>query len=108
MKTVLVLNNDQMGHGDLELGHKSLGILLRKSGAIDGLESIVFYNAGVKLLVEGSPHLAELSLVEENGVDLLACVTCLRHFDIEPVVGTVSDMDSIIAEMSRADKVITL
>jgi len=108
MKTVLVLNTDQMGPGDPELGHKILGVLLRKTGALGNLESIVLYNAGVKLLVDGSPHLGEFTLLEENGVDLLACVTCIRHYDLELAVGTVSNMDEIIAEMARAEKVITL
>ena len=108
MKTVIVLNTDQMGHGDPVLGHKILGTFLRKSRAIEGLEAIVFYNAGVKLLIDGSPHLGELSLLEENGIDLLACVTCIDHYGIEIAVGTVSNMDEIIAEMARAEKVITL
>ncbi len=108
MKTVIVLNTDQMGHGDPELGHKILGTFLRKSRAIQGLEAILLYNAGVKLLTADSPHLAEFTLVEEGGVDLLACVTCIDYYGIELAVGTVSDMDSIMQEMDRAQKVITL
>ena len=108
MKTVVVLNTDQMGHGDPVLGKKILGAFLRKSRSIKGLEAIVLYNDGVKLLTADSPHVADFTMVEENGVDLLACVTCIEHFGIELAVGTVSDMGSIMAEMDKADKVITL
>ena len=38
----------------------------------------------------------------------MPCGTCLAHYDIEPQVGEVSDMDSIVQELSRAAKVITL
>lgn len=108
MKTVLVLNTDQLGHGDPELGSKLLGILLRKTPAIESLDAVLLYNAGVKVLAPGSPHLPDLTLVEENGIDLLACVTCLEYYGIEPAVGTVSNMDDIIRAMDRAEKVITL
>ncbi len=31
MKTVYILNNEFMGHGDDELGHKLMGAFLKKS-----------------------------------------------------------------------------
>ena len=70
MRTVIVLNQDQMGHGDAELGQKILGTFLRKLPAIHEVTAIALYNSGVKLLAAGSPALAELSLLEENGVDV--------------------------------------
>lgn len=66
------------------------------------------WNSGVKLVGSESPVLAELKLLEERGVDLLPCGTCLAHYGITPLVGTVSDMDKIMAELGRAAKVITL
>ncbi|MEW6071491.1 MAG: DsrE family protein [Planctomycetota bacterium] len=108
MKTVVVLNTDQMGHGDPVLGQKILGTFLRRAASIPGLEAILFYNAGVKLLTAGSAHRSELTMLEESGIDLLACVTCIEHFGIELAAGTVSDMGSIMQEMGRAEKVITL
>jgi hypothetical protein len=108
MKTVLILNTDQLGHGDPALGQKLLGMLFRKTPAFHDLDAVLLYNAGVKVLAPDSPHLAELTLMEENGVDLFACVTCLSHYGIEAAVGTVSDMDTILREMDRAEKVITL
>ena len=108
MRTVIVLNQDQMGHGDAELGQKILGTFLRKLPSIHEVSAIALYNSGVKLLAAGSPALAELSLLEENGVDLLPCGTCVESYGIELAVGEVSSMDEIIKELDQAEKVITL
>ncbi len=108
METVVILNQDQMGHGDRALSQKILGTFLKKSISLTGLSAIVMWNSGVKLVGSESPVLAELKLLEERGVDLLPCGTCLAHYGITPLVGTVSDMDKIMAELGRAAKVITL
>ena len=107
-KTVVVLNQDQLGHGDSELGRKILGTFLRKCVALHGLETIVLYNGGVRLVAADSPVLAELSSLENNGVDLLPCGTCIEALGIEVSVGKVSNMDEIVAELANAEKVITM
>ncbi len=108
MKTVVVLNSDQMGHGDSDLGIKILGTFLTKSPVMRDLQAIVLYNSGVKLIVEGSPVLPQLHNLREAGVDLLPCGTCLIHFGLTPAIGQASDMNEIIRELDRAEKVITL
>jgi len=108
MDTIVVLNQDQMGHGDRALGQKVLGTFLRKSIALPEFRAILFYNAGAKLVAADSPVLAELRLLEERGVDLVPCGTCLAHYGVTPAVGKVADMDAIVREMGRAAKVITL
>ena len=108
MDTIVVLNKDQMGHGDRDLGQKVLGTFLKKSIALKDFTAIVFFNSGVKLVSEGSPVLAELQMLEERGVDVVPCGTCLNHYGVEPKVGEVSDMDTIVQELSRAAKVITI
>ncbi len=108
MNTVIVLNHDQMGHGDAELGQKILGTFLRKLPSLREVSAIALYNSGVKLLTEGSPVLAELTMLEENGVDLHPCGTCVEHYGVELSVGEVSTMDQIIQEIDRAEKVVTL
>lgn len=108
MHTVIVLNQDQMGHGDRALGRKILGTFLKKSIALGGFESLVFFNSGVLLLAPDSPFLGELRALEQRGIDLIPCGTCLAHYGITPVAGQVSDMDTIVRELDRAAKVITL
>lgn len=108
MHTVVVLDQDQMGHGDPELGRRILANFLRKAGALRGLTAILLYNSGVKLLAKGSPVLAELTALEAHGVDLVPCGTCVNHFGIELAAGRISDMDTILREIDRASKVVTL
>lgn len=108
MSTVLVLKRAQLGVGDVDLGQKVLGTFLRKAIALEDLTSVAFFNEGVKLVAADSPVLAELTLLEERGIDLLPCGTCLSHYEIEPAVGTVSDMDTILRELDRASKVLDL
>jgi hypothetical protein len=108
MRTVVIVGQDRMGHGDQELGRKILATFLRKATTIRELEAIVFWNTGVHLLRAGSPILAELSILARNGVDLLPCSTCVEHFGMELALGEPSGMDSILREIDRAEKVVTL
>jgi hypothetical protein len=108
--TVVIVNQDGMGHGDEGLGRRILGSFLGKARALQDLESICFYNAGVRLLCEGSPALQPLLALQDAGVDLVACGTCVQHFGVAGAlrVGAVSGMDDIVARLARATKVITL
>lgn len=108
MHTIVVLNQDSMGHGDPALGQKILATFLKKSIALPDFHAIVLFNTGVRLVAADSPVLAELRALEERGVDLVPCGTCLTHFGIAPAVGKVGDMDSIVRELGAAAKVITL
>jgi hypothetical protein len=108
MKTVIVLNHDQMGQGDQALGQKILATFLRKSPAMKDVTAIVLYNHGVKLVTAGSPVLSELIQLHEAGVELRPCGTCLNYYQLEPAIGQASNMDEIIRELDGAEKVITL
>ena len=110
MRTVLVLNNDQMGHGDARLGRKILATCLRKAVRLSGLEAVVLYNAGVKLAARDSALATELHQFQENGIDVLPCGTCVEHYGLQGqlVVDRVSNMDEILTTLDGAEIVITL
>jgi hypothetical protein len=110
MKTVLVINRYGMGEGDDTLAHELLTTFLNKASALRDLEAICFYNGGVKAAFEGSPMLPALSTLHEQGVDLIACGTCVNHFaSPEKVkVGRVGSMDDILSTLHKAKKAITL
>ena len=108
MKTIILINQDQMGHGDQALGQKILRTFLRKSIVIENLDAILFYNTGTRLLDRSSPALGELSALEERGVELLPCGTCVDALDVDLAVGRLSDMDTLVRVIDRAQKVITL
>ncbi|MBK9119081.1 MAG: DsrE family protein [Phycisphaerales bacterium] len=108
MRTVLVLNHDQMGQGDPALGRKILGTFLRKAPALQELHAIVLFNSGARLVAADSPVLIELTQLHDNGVDLRPCGTCLDFYGVIPAIGQVSNMDEIVHELATAEKVITL
>lgn len=110
MNTVISVGHDGMGHGDTELGRRILGTFLKKSVQIQNLSAITFHNSGVRLVGPDSPVLIELSQLHERGIDLKPCRTCLEFYGLidKIAVGDVSTMDDIVAEWSRAAKVISL
>ena len=57
-----------------------------------------------------SPHLEALRALDDAGVDLLACVTCLEHLKLTDriAVGQVSNMREIVQRTLAAGKVITV
>ncbi len=71
---------------------------------------ILFYTEGVKLVCEGSPVLQWLRILEDAGVELIVCSTCLEYFGlIDKVrVGKVGGMPGILAALQEADKVVSL
>jgi hypothetical protein len=73
-------------------------------------QAICFYTDGVKLVCEGSPILAELQVMEQRGVHLVICKTCLDTFGLADQVriGIVGGMTDIITALWQADSVIEL
>ena len=56
-------------------------------------------NSGVKLAVEGSESLGHLRKLEERGVEVLACGTCLEFYGLTKVlaVGGITNIYEIAA-----------
>ena len=82
-KIMVMVTTNLIGHGDDELGSKlmvSFLSTLKEMG--DDLWRLVFINNGVKLTVEGSNMLAALKEIEDQGINILVCGTCLTHFDL--------------------------
>ncbi|HEY47688.1 MAG TPA: sulfurtransferase-like selenium metabolism protein YedF [Anaerolineae bacterium] len=109
--TVILLSNDGMGNAEPELQHRLITAYLTLLNEYDILPSVIcFFTQGVKLVVEGSPVLDLLSSLEEKGVWLIVCHTCLNYFGLQDKlkVGFVGGMGDILEAQWRAEKVITL
>jgi intracellular sulfur oxidation DsrE/DsrF family protein len=109
---IIVFKSDGMGVTDNQ-GLRE--VLARKFLALitdaDMLpKAVCFYTDGVKLVCEGSPILAELQALEQRGVHLVICKTCLDTFDLtyRVRVGIVGGMTDIITALWQADIVIDL
>lgn len=108
--TILITNNG-MGTGDYQLQQKLIKSYLKLLDENNLLPAaICFYTDGVKLVVEGSPVLEELRSLEEKGVWLVVCQTCLNHHNLidQVQVGIVGGMTDIIEAQWRAEKVISI
>jgi selenium metabolism protein YedF len=106
-----MITNDGMGTGNPELQHKLIHTFLKLLDDSQTLPSaICFYTDGVKLVVEGSPVIEPLKILEEKGVHLIICTTCLNFYGLadQVQVGVTGGMTDIIEAQWRADKVITL
>lgn len=110
-KTTVVVNHNGMGQSDTALTHKLAANYFRLLGQNDLLPtSICFYADGVKLLVKGSPVIAHLQTLQNKGVVLLACKTCLDFHGLldQVVIGDVGSMEDIIDAQWNVERVITL
>jgi selenium metabolism protein YedF len=107
--TAIVLSSDEMGEGDEKLGHILMKGFVYALTELEMLpETILMYNNGVKLAVEGSESLADLKLMEAQGVEILSCGTCLNHYQLTEKlgVGSITNMYTIVEKLSQAGKVI--
>lgn len=92
---VVVLSSEHMGQGDDELGSVLMKAFVFALTQQDELpDTILAYNGGVKLTVEGSPVLDDLKKLAEGGVEILSCGTCLNHYGLTEklAVGDVTNM----------------
>jgi selenium metabolism protein YedF len=108
---VLVVSADVMGRGEAELGEILVrGFFHTLGEVVPHPQTMIFFNTGVKLACEGSPVLDDLCALEEEGVEMLVCGTCLGYFELKEklVVGQVSNMYDIAETMLNAGKVVHL
>jgi selenium metabolism protein YedF len=106
---VIVIAEDKMGRGNDELGYVLIRAFLHTvAGQAEKPDVMIFYNTGVKLTVQGSEVLDDLKQLENEGVQLLVCGTCLNYFEIKDklAAGTVSNMYDIVETMSSAGRLI--
>lgn len=108
---VYYISSDKIGNQDPELGKTLMRNFLFKLLDAEKMPThLLFVERGVQLLLPQSPVFEALRELQEEGIELLACQTCLDFYDIREsiAVGQVSNMPTIIQKMHEADKVISL
>ncbi len=109
MGTVVAVGSDRMGEGSEELGRILIKSFIFALTQLDDLpDKILFYNGGAKLTVEGSESLEDLKTLEEQGVEIQTCGTCLDYYGIKDqlAIGGVTNMYSIVETLQNAMSVI--
>jgi selenium metabolism protein YedF len=80
---VILIQSEGLGRGDDQLGTMLMANFLRLLGeSKEKPETLVFWNTGVRLVCEDSYILGHLKRLEDQGVEILACTTCLEYFDL--------------------------
>ena len=107
--TVVVISSKAMGHGGDELGTALMkGFIFALSQQETLPTTILFYNGGANIPVEGSVSLEDLKNMEAQGVEILTCGTCLNFYGLTEklAVGEVTNMYTIVEKMTGADLIV--
>jgi DsrE/DsrF-like family. len=111
MSFAYYIASDKIGEQDPKLGEILIHNFFNKLTEARVLpSSILLVERGVQLLLPEFSAIEALQVLEEKGVEILVCVTCLEFYDIKDkiVLGKISNMPSIIETMHKVEKVIRL
>lgn len=106
---VVAIKGNTMGTGDDELGKILLRAFINSLKEVDTLpEAIVLYNSGVMVALKGTDTAASLQELEEKGVSIIACGTCLDYYDVKNqlAVGMIGNMYKITSLLANTGHVI--
>ncbi|MBU0754046.1 MAG: hypothetical protein KJ645_02835 [Planctomycetes bacterium] len=107
---LLVITSSGIGEGEANLSAKLTDLFFKVLPESDVLPAkINFLNAGIFLTTEGSPIEANLKRLEERGVEIVSCITCLNYFGRmeKIVVGRPGDMKDTVNAVISYRKVVT-
>lgn len=107
---VYVISSETMGRGSEELGWALLQTYVQTIKDVSPLPGkILLYNGGVKLVATKSGALDALRDLQNRGVDILACGTCLDFYQLKSAlqVGHITNMYEIMNTMACADKIVS-
>ena len=107
--SVVVISSDKMGDGDEKLGKTLLKSFIFSLTKCDVLPStIIFYNSGAFLTSTNSESLEDLKTLENLGVEITTCGTCINYYNLpeKPEVGSVSNMYFIAEKLLNSSNVI--
>lgn len=107
-----------MGQGDEELGARLMGNFLKTLLSAEknhgcpnsGSVGLVLYNSGVKLAAKDSPVLETLQSLENLGVEIISCGTCVNFYGLVDLIqaGRVTNMPEMVKVLTEAENIVTL
>lgn len=107
--TVVVISSAGMGSGSDELGKTLMKAFIYALSQQEVLpRAILLYNGGAFVSTEGSASLEDLLHMQEQGVEILTCGTCLDFYGLKDklAVGGITNMYSIVEKLSTAGRII--
>lgn len=109
--TALFITEDAIGSGEGELGKNLMHMFLYTATQTMPIpKTILLMNKGVLLASENEQTIAHMSVLQENGCEILVCGACLDFYAVKDKlsVGIVSNMYEIYESMNSADKIIKI
>lgn len=110
-KSILFTSN-KMGKGDDALGQILTKGYIYTLSELDAYPKyLMFVNSGVKLTTKGSESIEDLKRLEEKGVEILSCGTCLDYLGFNAddlAVGSVTNMYSIVDNTLNVKNTLTI
>jgi selenium metabolism protein YedF len=106
---VVSFQKNKLGEGSEELGTILAKAFINTLPEIDVKpKKLIFLNSGIYLTLKDSPVIDTLKKLEQMGIEILVCGTCLDYYKKkeELGVGIVSNMYVILESLSKASKVI--
>jgi len=110
-RLVVLISSDVLGQGADELGE---GLMKSYIYALTEVQprpsTLIFMNKGVFFTTEDSPVKDSVKALEEEGVEILSCGTCLNYFGLSEklIAGKVSNMYTIAEKLNQADNAIRI
>jgi len=106
-----VISTDALGSGSDKLGKilmKGFIYTITETKPYPGF--LIFLNGGVKLTTEGSDSIDDLKKLEDAGVKIVSCGTCLDFFEIKTklLVGQVTNMNDIVEIITNSDNAVMI
>lgn len=108
-RTLVLVTSETLGRGDEHLGEKLMGNFLSTLPELgENLWRVILLNGGVRLAVTPGKSLDSLKALEDMGVDLLVCGTCLDFYGLLEArkIGQTTNMLDVVTSLAIAEKVI--
>lgn len=107
----IFISSEKMGEGNDELGKVLIkGFIYTLTECKPYPKHIIFVNGGVKLTTENEATVENLKILEESGVEILSCGTCLDYYDLKEKlqVGSITNMYTIVETMKNSLQTISI
>lgn len=107
----IFISSNKMGNGNDELGEVLMkGFIYTLTESKPYPKHILLVNSGVKLSTENHDTVGNLKILEEAGVEILSCGTCLDYYGLKESLklGSVTNMYTIVDIMKNSSQTITL
>lgn len=109
--SVIMIATDRLGTGSEELGKNLLRAFINTlPDAEPKPAKMLFLNEGVRLTTEDSDALDTLRQLEQAGVGIFSCGTCLDYYQLKDKlkVGVITNMYDTVDTLLSAEKVIRI